>query len=77
VRLLDRGAGGIGGPFDGRLVEGGADVTFLVRPVRKAELDERSLRIRSPLGDRAHQLARVAAKAYEARRAAVRQPRGR
>ncbi|GAC1667863.1 MAG: 2-dehydropantoate 2-reductase [Candidatus Limnocylindrales bacterium] len=51
MRLLVLGAGGIGGYFGGRLVEGGADVTFLVRAARRAELVEQGLRIRSPRGD--------------------------
>ncbi|MBV9777388.1 MAG: oxidoreductase, partial [Acetobacteraceae bacterium] len=38
MRLLVLGAGGIGGYFGGRLVEAGADVTFLVRPGRAAQL---------------------------------------
>ena len=34
MRILILGAGGTGGYFGGRLVESGADVTFLVRPER-------------------------------------------
>ncbi len=49
--MLVLGAGGIGGYFGGRLVEAGADVTFLVRPTRRAELIDGGLRIRSPRGD--------------------------
>jgi 2-dehydropantoate 2-reductase len=45
------GAGGIGGYFGGRLVESGADVTFLVRDERRKLLGERGLRIESPFGD--------------------------
>lgn len=51
MRILVLGAGGIGGYFGGRLAEAGADVTFLVRPERKADLDRHGLRIRSPRGD--------------------------
>jgi 2-dehydropantoate 2-reductase len=51
VRLLVLGAGGIGGYFGGRLVEAGADVTFLVRQARRNELAEHGLHIRSPRGD--------------------------
>ena len=36
MRILVLGAGGIGGYFGGRLAEQGKDVTFLVRPKRKA-----------------------------------------
>lgn len=46
------GAGGIGGYFGGRLVEAkAADVTFLVRPGRKAQLDRDGLRVESVHGD--------------------------
>jgi 2-dehydropantoate 2-reductase len=50
-KILLLGAGGIGGYFGGRLVESGADVTFLVRDERRKLLDERGLRIESPFGD--------------------------
>jgi len=45
------GAGGVGGYFGGRLHEGGADVTFLVRPKRAAILRERGLRIYGVRGE--------------------------
>jgi 2-dehydropantoate 2-reductase len=51
MRILILGAGGTGGYFGGRLVEGGADITFLVRPARAARLAETGLRIVSPYGD--------------------------
>ena len=51
MRILVLGAGGTGGYFGGRLAQSGADVTFLVRPARAAQLGERGLQIRSPLGD--------------------------
>ncbi|HML11174.1 MAG TPA: ketopantoate reductase family protein [Stellaceae bacterium] len=51
MRILVLGAGAVGGYFGGRLAEAGRDVTFLVRPARKALLDEHGLRITSPLGD--------------------------
>lgn len=51
MRILVLGAGAIGGYYGGRLVEGGADVTFLVRPARAQRLAERGLVVRSPLGD--------------------------
>ena len=38
MRILVVGAGAIGGYFGGRLLEAGRDVTFLVRPSRKAQL---------------------------------------
>lgn len=51
MRILVLGAGAIGGYYGGRLVEGGADVTFLVRPRRAQVLAERGLVVRSALGD--------------------------
>ena len=36
MRILVLGAGGVGGYFGGRLVQGGADVTFL-RPARQGD----------------------------------------
>lgn len=52
MRILSLGAGGIGGYFAGRLAETeAADVTFLVRPARKAQIDRDGLRLESRLGD--------------------------
>ena len=51
MRILVLGAGAIGGYYGGRLVEGGADVTFLVRPGRARQLAEHGLVVHSPLGD--------------------------
>ncbi|MEJ7758220.1 MAG: ketopantoate reductase family protein [Gemmatimonadaceae bacterium] len=51
MKILILGAGGIGGYVGGRLAASGADVTFLVRPRRKAQLEADGLVIRSPLGD--------------------------
>jgi len=51
MRILVLGAGGTGGYFGGRLAQSGADVTFLVRPARAAQLEANGLQIRSPLGD--------------------------
>ena len=52
MKILCLGAGATGGYFAGRLVEAkAADVTFLVRPGRKAQLDKDGLRIESQLGD--------------------------
>ncbi|HEU4671047.1 MAG TPA: 2-dehydropantoate 2-reductase [Dyella sp.] len=69
MRMLVLGAGGTGGYFGGRLAQSGADVTFLVREARAAQLARDGLVIRSPLGDAqfpvqyltAAQLAEVAA----------------
>ncbi len=51
MKLLMLGAGGVGGYFGGRLLEGGADVTFLVRPKRAAQLREHGLNISGPSGE--------------------------
>jgi 2-dehydropantoate 2-reductase len=51
MRILVVGAGAIGGYFGGRLLQAGADITFLVRPRRAAELASAGLVIRSPTGD--------------------------
>ena len=51
MKVLILGAGAVGGYFGGRLVQAGADVTFLVRPARAQKLAEAGLVIRSPLGD--------------------------
>lgn len=51
MRILILGAGGIGGYFGARMVAAGADVAFLVRPARAAELARDGLVVVSPLGD--------------------------
>ena len=51
MKVLVVGAGGIGGHVGGRLIEAGADVTFLVRPRRRGQLERDGLRVTSPLGD--------------------------
>jgi 2-dehydropantoate 2-reductase len=51
MRILVVGAGAIGGYFGGRLLQARADVTFVVRPKRAAELAAGGLVIKSPLGD--------------------------
>lgn len=50
MRILVLGAGALGGYFGGRLLEAGADVTFLVRPRRAAQLAAQGLAIESPFG---------------------------
>jgi 2-dehydropantoate 2-reductase len=50
MRFLSLGAGAVGGYFGGRLVEGGSDVTFLVRERRKAQLLAGGLKIESKFG---------------------------
>jgi 2-dehydropantoate 2-reductase len=61
MRILVLGAGAIGGYFGGRLAEGGADVTFLVRGRRKAELDASGLVVKSITGDIALKVKTIAA----------------
>ena len=51
MKILILGAGGIGGYFGGRLAAAGADVTFLVRPARAAQLAQQGLVVKSPFGD--------------------------
>jgi 2-dehydropantoate 2-reductase len=51
MKILILGAGGIGGYFGGRLAQAGADVSFLVRPRRAAQLAARGLVVKSPYGD--------------------------
>lgn len=58
LNVLILGAGGIGGYFGGQLIQAGAEVTFLVRPGRKAQLEAQGLVIQSRFGD-----ARLAVKA--------------
>ena len=51
MRILVVGAGALGGYFGGRLKEAGRDVTFLVRPLRAAQLAKTGLIVRSPKGE--------------------------
>src|SRR5215213_8734056 len=51
MRILVLGAGALGGYFGGRLLEAGAaEVAFLVRPRRRAQLERDGLVIESPYG---------------------------
>jgi 2-dehydropantoate 2-reductase len=50
MRYLVLGAGALGGYFGGLLVKGGADVTFLVRPARAAQLRRDGLIIKTQDG---------------------------
>lgn len=50
MRILSLGAGALGGYFGGRLLQAGADVAFLVRPGRQAQLATDGLVIESPFG---------------------------
>jgi 2-dehydropantoate 2-reductase len=51
VRFLVLGAGAIGGYFGGKLQKGGADVTFLVRPKRAAQLAANGLVLKAQDGE--------------------------
>ncbi|MDM0087988.1 2-dehydropantoate 2-reductase [Variovorax sp. J22G40] len=51
MKILIVGAGAIGGYYGARLLQAGADVTFLVRPQRAASLASSGLQVRSELGD--------------------------
>lgn len=57
MKILVLGAGGVGGYFGARLVQGGADVTFLVRERRARQLAADGLVVQTPDGE-----FRVAAK---------------
>lgn len=51
MRFLILGAGAIGGYFGAKLLKGGADVTFLVRPGRAAELESDGLVVKARDGE--------------------------
>ena len=51
MKILILGAGAIGGYVGGRLLQSGADVTFLVRPARNEALKRDGLVIKSTKGD--------------------------
>ncbi|ODV44422.1 ketopantoate reductase [Cupriavidus sp. UYMMa02A] len=51
MKILVLGAGAMGGYYGARLIEAGADVTFLVRPGRAQALERDGLTVRSELGD--------------------------
>lgn len=50
MRILVLGAGATGGYFGARLLQAGADVSFLVRPARAAQLRAQGLALESPHG---------------------------
>ena len=51
MRYLILGAGALGGYFGGMLNKGGADLTFLVRPTRAAQLNRDGLVVKTQDGD--------------------------
>jgi 2-dehydropantoate 2-reductase len=59
MKILVLGAGAIGGYYGARLIEAGADVTFLVRPKRVQALVANGLVVHSPLGDFRSQVSTV------------------
>lgn len=65
MRTLVLGAGATGGYFGGRLLETGADVTFLLRPQRAENLRERGLAIKSKYGNSHLTNLRIIEKATE------------
>ena len=50
MRYLILGAGALGGYFGAMLIRGGADVTFLVRPARAAQLGRDGLVVKTQDG---------------------------
>jgi len=59
MHILILGAGAVGGYFGARLIEAGADVTFLVRPRRAEQLARNGLVVESSFGDFSRQVATV------------------
>lgn len=51
MQIAILGAGGVGGYLGARLIEGGADVAFIVRELRAAQLRSDGLVLQSVLGD--------------------------
>ena len=51
MRVIVIGAGGVGGYFGARLLQGGCDVGFVARGAHLTALRERGLRVESKLGD--------------------------
>ncbi|WP_424811145.1 2-dehydropantoate 2-reductase [Roseococcus sp. YIM B11640] len=64
MRILFLGAGALGGYYGARLIQGGAaEVAFLVRPRRQAQLEKDGLVVKSVLGDFALPVKTVSAEA--------------
>ncbi|WP_410907145.1 2-dehydropantoate 2-reductase N-terminal domain-containing protein, partial [Priestia sp. SIMBA_032] len=51
LKILVLGAGAMGGYYGSRLIQAGADVTFLVRASKVPSLRDNGLRLSSALGD--------------------------
>ena len=50
MKILILGAGGIGGYFGAQLLKVGADITYLLRPGRKKQMDGHGLNVETPSG---------------------------
>lgn len=59
MRYLILGAGALGGYFGAMLLRGGADVTFLVRPARAAQLERDGLVVRTQDGGEVRSRVRI------------------
>lgn len=51
MRVIVMGAGGVGGYFGARLLQGGCDVRFVARGEHLAALREHGLKVKSKLGN--------------------------
>jgi 2-dehydropantoate 2-reductase len=67
MRFLVVGAGALGGYYGGMLLKGGAEVAFLVRPRRAAQLSERGLVVESAQGGIARPVKTVLAGSIDGR----------
>ena len=48
MKILILGAGGVGGYFGARLIQAGADVTYLLRDARHTKIQAEGLAIETP-----------------------------
>src|SRR5712692_6365590 len=60
MKVLVLGAGALGGSYGARLLEAGAEVTFLVRQQRADQLQKGGLVVQSPLGNVARTVHTIA-----------------
>lgn len=67
MRILVLGAGALGGYYGARLLEAGADVTFLVRPKRQEVLQANGIAVKSVSGDTLSNVKTVLAEDVDAR----------
>jgi 2-dehydropantoate 2-reductase len=59
MKIMVLGAGALGGYYGARLIEAGAEVTFMVRPGRRYVLKRNGLRVESALGSFGQQVSLV------------------